>query len=252
MNNSLLNPVRTNFWSVPISIITLNQCSDLIRGWALQGIKKRVYCCSMNDIIYARQYPEAAERISQANVAAPDGMPLVWHLKRKGVPVTRVYGPDLMLSVLKKTENLPIKHFFYGSSQKTIFRLEKEIRQKFPNIKLAGFFSPPYRRLSSVEENRYIRIINESDSQILWVGLGSEKQIELAHNWESHLNPCVIITVGAAFDFLARTKRQAPKWIGNIGLEWFFRLTQEPRRLGKRYLNIIFKSIYFFIKYGPP
>lgn len=250
--NNFSNPPKTTFWSLPISIITLENCTLLIRSWALKRYRKRIYCCAINDIVYALEHPDGAERLKNADIVTPDGMPIVWRLKQKGVHVNRVYGPDIMTSVLKKTEHLPIKHFFYGSSESTLNKLKRELNRQFPSCRLAGFISPPFRKLSNEEKDFYIKSINKSSPNILWIGLGTQKQIRLASQWSDLLNPCVIITVGAAFDFLARTKPQAPIFIRKIGLEWLFRLINEPKRLWRRYFNNIFKFCYFLFKYGLP
>lgn len=246
------NPATAPFWGLPVSIVTLGTCSRQIYSWALSGRRKLVYCCTVNDMVYALSHPAAAARLKQADVITPDGMPLVWRLRQKGFEVNRVYAPDLMLVVLKLTEGTPVRHFFYGSSRETLNKLKTRISNRFPACRLLGFVSPPFRKLTPDEENDYIRNIRQISPQILWVGLGSEKQIKLASRWSDRLNPCVIITVGAAFDFLAKTKPQAPKVIRNMGMEWLFRLITEPRRLWRRYLNNIYKLGCFLIKYGLP
>lgn len=252
LSYNLSSPPTATFWSLPVSIITLKECTRLIRSWALKSYRKRIYCCTINDIVYALEHPDGADRLKNADIVTPDGMPIVLRLKHRGFSVDRVYAPDLMESVLKATEHLPLKHFFYGSSELTVNKLKTEISRKFPSCKLAGFISPPFRELSKKENRFFIKKINHNHPNILWIGLGTEKQIKLASQWSSRLRPCVIITVGAAFDFLAKTKRQAPVFVRKIGLEWLFRLINEPKRLWRRYFNNIFKFCYFLLKYGLP
>lgn len=250
--HSFSNPPKTTFWSLPVSITTLEDCTKLVLHWGLKKYQKRIYCCTINDIVYALEHPQGVERLRKADIITPDGMPIVWRLKQKGYAVNRVYGPDLMESVLNVTQHLPIKHFFYGSNRLTLNKLKNNIRHRFPSCRLAGFISPPFRKLSNEEKDFYIESINKNSPNILWIGLGTQKQIRLASQWSSLLNPCVIITVGAAFDFMAGTKPQAPIFIRKIGLEWLFRLINEPKRLWRRYFNNIFKFCYFLFKYGTP
>lgn len=246
------NPPTATFWSLPVSIITLESCTKLITSWAFKRHRKRIYCCAINDIVYALENISGSHWLKSADVVTPDGMPIVWRLQQKGYPVNRVYGPDLMESVLNATQYLPIKHFFYGSNQLTLNKLKNNIHRRFPYCQLAGFISPPFRKLKKREENLYIKKINRIHPNILWIGLGTEKQIKLASQWSSRLHPCTIITVGAAFDFMAKTKRQAPVFVRKIGMEWLFRLINEPKRLWKRYFNNILKFVYFLFKYGLP
>lgn len=246
------NPVTASFWGLPVSVVTLKNCSQLIYSWAVEKRRKRIYCCTVNDMVFALKHSTAAARLKQADVITPDGMPLVWGLKRRGFDVTRVYAPDLMLSVLKLTAGSAVGHFFYGSGQKTLNNLKTEISRKFPACRLSGFISPPFRRLTQDEENDYIQTIRQISPQILWISLGSQKQIKLASRWSPRIHPCVIITVGAAFDFIAKTKPQAPKLVRDLGTEWLFRLTTEPKRLWRRYFNNIFNFCYFLFKYGLP
>jgi N-acetylglucosaminyldiphosphoundecaprenol N-acetyl-beta-D-mannosaminyltransferase len=163
-------------------------------------------------------------------------MPLVWLLRLKGVKKqTRVYGPTLMLHVLGLAAREKIPVGLYGGDNSTLEILEALMLERFPGLLVVYKFSPPFRPLDKQESTQIIENIAASGARILFVGLGCPKQeIWMAeHNGKVQ---AVMLGVGAAFDFLAGTKPQAPGWMQAVGLEWFFRFTHEPRRLARRYL----------------
>jgi N-acetylglucosaminyldiphosphoundecaprenol N-acetyl-beta-D-mannosaminyltransferase len=164
-------------------------------------------------------------------------MPLVWISKWTDTPLSnRVYGPDLFERFCGLSEGKGYSHFFYGSSPKVLNLLTQTIRQRFPRIRIVGFISPPYRPLYGQEENRFIEEINESGADVLWVGLGCPKQEKWMVSVRDRIRVPVIAAIGAAFDFHAGVVKQAPPFWQKHGLEWLFRLLQEPRRLSIRYL----------------
>jgi N-acetylglucosaminyldiphosphoundecaprenol N-acetyl-beta-D-mannosaminyltransferase len=172
-----------------------------------------------------------------ADLVTPDGMPLVWALRSLGFQdATRVYGPDLTPVVLAIAEEDGIPVGLYVGAPQVLDRLQAVIRERFPAIRIAYAFSPPFRPLTAEEDEKVVEAINNSGTRILFIGLNTPKQDYwmAAHRDRIH---AVMLGVGAAFDFLAGTKAQAPRWMMRIGMEWFFRLVTEPRRLGKRYLK---------------
>lgn len=149
----------------------------------------------------------------------------------------RVCGPDLMAAVFERSQLKGYRHFLYGSSERTLSLLESRLAAMFPAARVAGSYSPPYRELTAAEENDVIRRMNSANPDIVWVGLGAPKQDRWMAAYRERLNAPVLIGVGAAFDFLAGTVRRAPPLIQRNGLEWAYRLMQEPRRLSSRYLH---------------
>jgi N-acetylglucosaminyldiphosphoundecaprenol N-acetyl-beta-D-mannosaminyltransferase len=163
-------------------------------------------------------------------------MPLVWTLRLLGKKdQTRVYGPTLTLSLVAACEeqNLPVG--FYGGASDILSGLSENLKQKFPRLKVNYLFSPPFRELTEEEDAQIVKAINDSGARVLFIGLGCPKQEYwmIAHREKIH---AVMLGVGAAFDFIAGKKSQAPSWMQRVGLEWLYRLLQEPRRLGRRYL----------------
>ena len=170
-------------------------------------------------------------------LVTPDGMPLVWLLRKAGYAhVSRVYGPDLMLALAGKTG---YRHFLYGGAPGIPERLANALKSKCPSIDIAGTYSPPFRSLSGEEDEEVCALIQESQPDIIWVGLGTPKQERWMASHVNRLNGAVLIGVGAAFDFHAGTIKQAPRWIQRSGFEWLFRLVVEPRRLWRRYFTVI-------------
>jgi len=162
----------------------------------------------------------------------------------------RVYGPDLMIRVLEKAEKNKITVFLYGTNLVTLRKLRHEIKKKNPKIQL--IFEPaPYKKLSLKEQKELIKKINKNRAKIIFIALSSPDQVMLAKGL-SDLNTknSIFIPVGAAFDFLSKVKKQAPKWMRNTGLEWLYRLINEPTRLWKRYLiyGVSFFVLIFFQK----
>jgi N-acetylglucosaminyldiphosphoundecaprenol N-acetyl-beta-D-mannosaminyltransferase len=183
---------------------------------------------------------------NEADLVTPDGMPLVWALRLLGLrDATRVYGPDLTPLLLSSAEREGLPVGFYGGAPHVLDLLLKRVRQKWPRLQIAYAFSPPFRPLTPEEDLRITTQIVESGARIVLVGLPTPKQ-----DWwmAAHRGaiPAVMLGVGAAFEFLAGTKPQAPRWMMRCGMEWLFRLAVEPRRLWKRYLKHNPRFVLYF------
>jgi N-acetylglucosaminyldiphosphoundecaprenol N-acetyl-beta-D-mannosaminyltransferase len=174
---------------------------------------------------------------NRAGLVTPDGMPLVWISRWKGQShVRRVYGPDLMLQLCERSVARGYRHFLYGGAEGVAELLAESLMRRFSGIEIAGTYCPPFRLLTQDEDEAVTNMIRSADPDIVWVGLSTPKQERWMHAHARPLGGPVLIGVGAAFDFHAGIKRQAPRWMQHSGLEWLFRLGSEPRRLGRRYL----------------
>jgi N-acetylglucosaminyldiphosphoundecaprenol N-acetyl-beta-D-mannosaminyltransferase len=184
-------------------------------------------------ILHSPQYQNI---FNNGGLTAPDGMSLVWILKLHGHKhVDRVYGPDVILKVCERFQEQGYRHFFYGGKPGVADTLVTKLLERFPKLQIAGTYSPPFHTLTQEEDDSIIQRLNTAKPDIVWVGIGSPRQEAWMAEHVRVLNSPVLVGVGAAFDFLSGTKRQAPRWIQQIGMEWFFRLMTEPRRLWPRY-----------------
>jgi len=201
--------------------------------------KQRTYVCvaPVSTLVDAQRDPKYMRVVNAAGMVTPDGMPVVWLAQSKGCKdIARTYGPDLLLQVCNQGQDLGLRHFFYGGTEDTLQKLQKKLLEAYPQMLIAGSYAPPFRPEVWPEDKQIIDRINSSAADILWVGLGSPKQDFWMQLHRPLLNTPVIIGAGAAFDFCSGVKPQAPRWMQGCGLEWFFRLCSEPRRLWKRYL----------------
>ena len=172
-----------------------------------------------------------------AGLVTMDGMPLVWLGRLAGhADADRVYGPDLMLAVCAALAPHGGRHFFYGATDDVLARLTRRLRERVPGLVVAGTYAPPFRPLTPEEDADVVARINAADPHVVWVGLSTPKQERWMAAHVGRVRGAVLIGVGAAFDFHAGVKPQAPRWMQRAGLEWLFRLACEPRRLGPRYL----------------
>jgi N-acetylglucosaminyldiphosphoundecaprenol N-acetyl-beta-D-mannosaminyltransferase len=207
-----------------------------ILSWA--NIRQGRYVCIANVhmLMEAHDSDDFQRVVNGGDLVTPDGMPLVWTLRILGhTNQSRVYGPDLTLRIIEAAAKEVIPVGLYGSRPEIIEKMVQAYHLRFPDLRVVYSFSPPFRVLSSEEDKAIIEKINASGVRILFVGLGCPKQERWMADHRGVIQ-AVMLGVGAAFDFHSKTKRQAPEWMQKLGLEWLFRLSQEPVRLWKRYL----------------
>ncbi len=213
---------------------------DVIRAIeeAIQKDEKiYISTCPVSTIMACQRDPNVLTSVNAADIVVPDGVPVALLGRIGGYKKTRrVYGPALMQEVCKVSALKGYRHFFYGAQEHVLDNLENRLKRKFNGLLVAGRFSPPYRILSEKEKRDCVDMINQARPHIVWVGLGSPKQDVWMYENRGKIKAPVMIGVGAAFDFISGNKLQAPRFVSAIGLEWFFRLCCEPRRLWKRYL----------------
>jgi N-acetylglucosaminyldiphosphoundecaprenol N-acetyl-beta-D-mannosaminyltransferase len=170
----------------------------------------------------------------------PDGMPLVWWGRLKGcTTMGRCYGPDFFAAIMQATSRLEVAHFFCGGKPGVAEELKQVVELKWGNNNVVGTYSPPFSPMQEDDWGNLVAKINESGAQINWIGLSTPKQEKFAYELAKRVKVRYIITIGAAFDFHTGRLAQAPRWMQRSGLEWFYRLCKEPRRLWKRYIEIV-------------
>jgi N-acetylglucosaminyldiphosphoundecaprenol N-acetyl-beta-D-mannosaminyltransferase len=199
------------------------------------------------------QHDEELRRIhNDSGLTTPDGMPIVWCARRAGAAgVTRVYGPDLMLALSAPLAVGKHSVFLYGTVPATLAKLTVRLEQQFSGLRVVGSYAPPFRPLTDAEELDVVDAIRSSGADVVWVGLGAVKQEKWMSAHLQALAPAVLIGVGAAFDFHAGNVTQAPRWMQRHGLEWFYRLSREPRRLWRRYLGTIPSFLFRIARHHP-
>jgi N-acetylglucosaminyldiphosphoundecaprenol N-acetyl-beta-D-mannosaminyltransferase len=199
--------------------------------------ERREGVATVHSVMEAWDDPGFRQVLNAADLVTPDGMPLVWMLRRLGYPdQQRVYGPDLTLHVCEAAAREGVPVGFYGGLPEALEAMVSKLRRLFPGLVVAYAWSPPFRPLTPEEDAQVVREIVESGARVLFVGLGCPKQERWMGEHRGRV-PAVMLGVGAAFDFHGGRVRQAPRWMQERGLEWLFRLAMEPRRLWRRYLK---------------
>ncbi len=238
---------KVNVLGVFVDAINLQESTAQILRWVAE--RKRTYVCvtGVHGIMESQRQPDLKRVHNAAGIVTPDGMPLVYISRAAGHDgCGRVYGPDLMLDVCAASLAPGYAHFFYGTTAQTLERLTSRLRERFPDLRVAGTFAPPFRALTDRERSAAIGRINESAADIVWIGLSTPKQERWMAEQRPTLKASVLIGVGAAFDFHAGNLRQAPAWMQQLCLEWLFRLLLEPKRLWKRYCLNNPAFLFFF------
>lgn len=204
----------------------------------LQVLKGNYICVSnVHTTVMAYRSEEYRKVQNSGAMALPDGKPLSMVSRMRGhEKARRVPGPDLMVRMFEESKEKGYRHYFLGSTEKTLGELKKRLQSKYPYLKIAGMYSPPFRALSEAEDSDLIKRINETSPDFVWVALGAPKQEKWMYQHQFKINS-LMLGVGAAFDFSAGTVRRAPKWMQELCLEWLYRILQDPVRLIPRYVS---------------
>lgn len=234
----------TNILGVNIAVTNIDEIIESVSK-NLNEWKGQYICVSnVHTTVMAYENEDYCKIQNEAILALPDGGPLSSYSRLGGEKkAERVTGPDFMQAILHKSAENGWSHFFYGSSEETLTKLNEVIKEKYPGVKIAGMISPPYRELTEDEDKEYIKQINDSKPDFVWVGLGAPKQ-EIWMNKHKELVNGLMVGVGAAFDYESGNIKRAPKWMQRCSLEWLYRLIQDPKRLIKRYVVTNLKYIW--------
>lgn len=208
-----------------------------------------VSATSVHGIVYANKNLAFKNTLNNFYCNLPDGMPLTWIGHTKGRKLmTRCTGLDTFQTVMSSSAKHEINHFFCGGKEGIAIELQKASAIKLGNSNVVGTFSPPFREMTQEEFKNLGTLINSSGANLVWIGLSTPKQEIFAMELSKYINVNYIITVGAVFDFFTNNLQRAPQWIQKIGLEWLYRLCKEPRRLFKRYAEIVPMFIWLNLK----
>ncbi len=227
---------RQSVLGLPVDTVSRTQAAQIIFDWAARRESRTVCLCNTDSLVRGMRDEQHAQSLSSADLVLPDGAPVAWAAGQvMGRKQPRVPGPDLMWDCCAKAADMRAPVFLYGGTKTTLDRLQQRLRDAYPKIEIVGAISPPFRPLSDEEDQSIISQINASGAGLLWVGLGCPKQEAWLRDHRGRVH-AVMLGVGAAFDFHAGTVRRAPAWMQHHGLEWLYRLAQDPRRLARRYL----------------
>lgn len=254
-DNEISGPAveRTNVLGVGISVLNLQKALAIMGDAVRRNVKGYVAVTGVHGVSEAQDDPEFRAILNRAFLCTPDGMPMVWMSKAAGhAEVSRVYGPDLMELICEHSPANGWKHFFYGGAPGVAEELRARLQARFPGLDVCGLYTPPFRPLNPGEEKALCELVSATRPDFFWVGLSTPKQERFMSSYLAKLDVKLMLGVGAAFDFHAGKVRQAPRWIQRSGLEWLYRLWQEPRRLWRRYArnNPLFIGRVFLQKTG--
>jgi N-acetylglucosaminyldiphosphoundecaprenol N-acetyl-beta-D-mannosaminyltransferase len=228
---------QVNILGIGVSAIDMATALRTIDTWITQRDPHYICVTTVHGIMESQRDRLLQHIHNRAGLVTPDGMPLVWLSRLKGfATVDRVYGPDLMLAVCRQSLDTGYRHYFYGGASGVAERLSYRLQARFQGLQVVGIETPPFRPPTPDEDRATEARINAARPDIIWVGLSTPKQEHWMAAHLDRLTAPVLIGVGAAFDFHAGLKKQAPRWMQRSGLEWLFRLAVEPRRLWRRYL----------------
>jgi N-acetylglucosaminyldiphosphoundecaprenol N-acetyl-beta-D-mannosaminyltransferase len=231
---------RGDVLGVNVSAITMDDAIATLQRWIDEGRREYVCVTGVHGVMECRRDPSLRKIHNDAGMVTPDGVPLVYFLRLTGKKRTqRVYGPDLMREMTAVSGRRGYRQFYYGGDVGVAEKLRETLVSAVPELQVAGAFCPPFREMTREEDRAVVDAINIARPHIVWVGLSTPKQERWMAEHLLRIDAPVMIGVGAAFDFLAGTKRQAPKWMQRHALEWLFRLYSEPRRLWRRYAYIV-------------
>lgn len=228
---------RVEVLGVGISALTMETAVESIGRWIDERNPHYVCVTGVHGVMESQRDPRLREIHNRSGMTTPDGMPMVWASHWAGARhVRRVYGPDLMLATAAEASERGWKFFLYGGKEGVPDLLAGSLRERFPDLQIVGGFSPPFRPLTPEEDEQVIEMINASGADIVWVGMSTPKQERWMAEHVGRIEAPVLVGVGAAFDIHAGLASQAPRWMQRSGLEWFYRLLREPKRLWRRYL----------------
>jgi N-acetylglucosaminyldiphosphoundecaprenol N-acetyl-beta-D-mannosaminyltransferase len=227
---------RVNVVGTDLAVTDYEGAMDWMDEVIRRGERALVTAAAVHLVMVAREDPETRHAVQRA-LAVPDGVPLVWAQRALGhAGASRVYGPDLMANYCARSARTGTTMFLYGGrSDEALEDLTQALLDRYPGLRIAGGWSPPFRPLTDAERDEVAARINATGADVVWVGTGQPKQEKWMAEMRERLDAPILAGVGAAFDFHAGIVPQAPQWMQERGLEWAYRLAREPRRLWRRY-----------------
>jgi N-acetylglucosaminyldiphosphoundecaprenol N-acetyl-beta-D-mannosaminyltransferase len=243
-------PPTAEVLGVPLALTDYDGTLDWIDAAVASGHRGYLCVAATHTVMAAQEDPGLRQAVVSADFTVADGQPLVWALKALGHDVDdRVYGPELMERACARAAQTGQRFYLYGGrNQGALAQLARVLRLRHPGLQIVGGHVPPFRELTDAEEEAVAADIRRSGADVVWVGIGVPKQEKWMARMRHRISAPVFVGVGAAFDFHAGLIPQAPAWMQRLGLEWLFRLVQEPRRLWRRYLRYNPRFVVGFVR----
>ena len=232
-------PASVEVLGVPLALTDYERTIDWMDASVAAGHRGYICVAAVHTVMVCQEDDELRAAVLGSDLTVPDGQPLVWAMNALGHDLSsRVYGPDLMARYCERAALTGARMFLYGGrNQGALVQLALNLRTRYPGLNIVGGYAPPFRPLTGEEEDFVLDEINRSQADVVWVGIGVPKQEKWMAAMRDRLRAPVLVGVGAAFDFHAGLVPQAPRWMQSMGLEWAYRLLQEPSRLWRRYLR---------------
>jgi N-acetylglucosaminyldiphosphoundecaprenol N-acetyl-beta-D-mannosaminyltransferase len=231
-----VRPATAEILGVPLALTDYERTMDWMDAVVAERTPAYLSAAAVHLVMVAQEDEPTRAAVEEASLVVPDGQPLVWALRSLGHEASRVYGPDLMAKYCERSAKTGVRMYLYGGrNQGALVELALRLRRRYPGLQIVGGYSPPFRPLDDDEQQWVIDDINRSKADVVWVGIGQPKQEIWMREYRDRLEAPMLVGVGAAFDFHAGLVPQAPSWMQNVGLEWVYRLSKEPRRLWRRY-----------------
>jgi N-acetylglucosaminyldiphosphoundecaprenol N-acetyl-beta-D-mannosaminyltransferase len=240
---------KINIFNLPVNPVNQEKANELILNYDFSG--KPGYVCFPNTFVVteAQKNKKIVDVNKASNFSFPDGKPLIYYLKKNGFNKVQTVSGYWMMDELLRTSH---SHFFYGTNEKTLNILQKEIKKKYPIANVLGYKAPPLVTLENIADNKEIEddihFINQLQPDYIWVGLNSPKQDYLMYHYHEKLKKGLMLGVGAVFNYMAGTEKKSPEWIKKIGFRWLYRLLLDPKKHFKKYLYSNSCFIYLLLK----
>lgn len=220
---------------IPIAEVTYEQAMQRFLAAPRTGESLRVHFCTAHTIVEAADRPDLRDALQRGGLVVPDGVPLVWVGRVRGHHIGRVCGLDVLPDLCDRGRGQGARHYFYGGGEGVAQQLADRLTARYPGLSVVGAETPPFRPLTAEEDEAMVGRLNAARPDYVWVGLGTPKQDLWLAEHRDRLNAAAVMAVGAAFDIIGGFRPRAPYAMQRFGLEWLFRLIQEPRRLAVRY-----------------
>ncbi|MGB6744606.1 MAG: WecB/TagA/CpsF family glycosyltransferase [Terracidiphilus sp.] len=223
---------------VRVSAVNLDSAVALADRWIAAGKPGYICVTAVHGVMEAQSDPGFRRVLNGAVINTPDGMPMTWVGRLQGFKkMDRVFGPDFMIAMCRLSAERGYRNFFLGGRPGVAQALAQRLQAAYPELVIAGTFTPPFGALSPLEEEEMLTTVQNARPDIIWVGLGAPKQEWFMARWVDRFQAPLLVGVGAAFDYHTGALRDSPHWVKRAGLQWLHRLMQEPRRLWPRYVR---------------